>query len=153
MKTFLTKGGKIKLQEELRELQGPETKRLLTALEEARDKGDLSENAEYEAAKEAYEILQIRISKLESTLVNSSIIQKPTDISKVDFLTTVTVKDVKKGTQNSFTIVPENEIDLKTGKISMNSPIGKGLMNKKIGEVAKITIPSGMIEFEVLDIK
>ena len=151
MKTFLTKAGKKKIEDELHELRGPEMRSLLEALSEARDKGDLSENAEYDSAKDALNMLHIRISKLEDTLANSTLIQKPLDISKVDILTTVTVKEGKS--TKTFTIVPENEIDFKTGKISLNSPIGKGLMGKQIGDKTKITVPNGVIEYKIVDIK
>ena len=151
MKTFLTKAGKKKIEDELHELRGPEMRSLLEALSEARDKGDLSENAEYDSAKDALNMLHIRISKLEDTLANSTLIQKPLDISKVDILTTVTVKEGKS--TKTFTIVPENEIDFKAGKISLNSPIGKGLMGKQIGDKTKITVPNGVIEYKIVDIK
>lgn len=150
--TFLTKNGKKMIEDELKALKGPEMRRVLQSLADARDKGDLSENAEYEAAKAEHELLNIKIIKLEETLSNSTVIQKPADISKVAILTTVTVKD-NKGQQRDFTIVPENEIDLKSGKISMNSPIGKGLMGKQVGEKAKIIVPNGTLEFDIIEIK
>ena len=120
---------------------------------EARDKGDLSENAEYEAAKEAQGLLELKISKLEEILGNSRVIDpSKLDISKVGILSKVRVLNKKVNKEVTYTIVAEKEADLKKGKISIQSPIGKGLMGKKVGEVADVTVPAGVIPFEILEI-
>ena len=153
MKNVMTRDGRQKMQDELNFLRGPETRRLLEALSDARDKGDISENSEYEIAKEQLEMLQSKISKMESTIANSVIIDSNninTDV--VSVLTTVKVKNKKTKQEMKFTIVPENEIDLKSGKTSLNSPIGKGLIGKKVKEVAMVQTPNGIIELQVLDI-
>ena len=153
MKNVMTRDGRQKMQDELNFLRGPETRRLLEALSDARDQGDISENSEYEIAKEQLEMLQSKISKMESTIANSVIIDSNninTDV--VSVLTTVKVKNKKTKQEMKFTIVPENEIDLKSGKISLNSPIGKGLIGKKVKEVAMVQTPNGIIELQVLDI-
>ena len=123
------------------------------AIADARDKGDLSENAEYDAAKEAQGLLEMRISKLEETLANARIIdESQLDNSKVLVLSTVTIKNKVNGQEMTYTLVAESEADLKTGKISVNSPIGKGLLGKAVGDTAEIQIPNGKIEFEVVKI-
>jgi transcription elongation factor GreA len=123
------------------------------AIADARDKGDLSENAEYDAAKEAQGLLEMRISKLEETLSNARIIdESQLDNSKVLVLSTVTIKNRVNGQEMTYTLVAESEADLKTGKISVNSPIGKGLLGKAVGDTAEIQVPSGKIEFEVVKI-
>lgn len=121
---------------------------------EARDKGDLSENAEYDAAKDAQGLLELKISKLEETIRNAKIIdESKLDGSKILILSRVKLKNKKDGAVVTYTLVPENEADFKSGKISVDSPIGKGLLGKRIGEVAEIKVPSGMVlNFEVLEI-
>jgi transcription elongation factor GreA len=120
---------------------------------EARDKGDLSENAEYDAAKDAQGLMEMRISELEGLVGNARIKkQEDVDLSKVSILSTVKIKNLKNGMEVKYTLVSEKEADLKSGKISYESPIGKGLLNKKVGEVAEVKAPAGVMEFEVLDI-
>ena len=123
------------------------------AIAEARDKGDLSENAEYDAAKEAQGLLELRISKLEETYANARLIdESQLDTSKVLVLSTVKLKNQNNGAEMKYTLVAESEADLKTGKISVSSPIGKGLLGKKVGEIAEITIPNGVLKLEILEI-
>ena len=152
-KTILTVDGKKKLQEELHFLSTVEKTRLISELADARDRGGVAENTEYEIAKEEYEKLQSKIAKIEETLSNSTLVSKhDVDTSEVNILTTVKVLNVKINKEVSFTIVPENEIDIKQGKISPNSPIGAGLLGKKVGDVAGVTTPGGVIEFKILEI-
>lgn len=120
---------------------------------EARDKGDLSENAEYDAAKEAQGLLELKISKMEDTLSNARIVDETQlDTSKVLILCKVTIKNVKTGQKMTYSLVPENEADLKTGKLSVSSPIAKGLLGCKIGDHAEVTVPNGKMTFEILEI-
>ncbi len=120
---------------------------------EARDKGDLSENAEYDAAKDAQGLLELKISKLEEVVGNARVLDgSAIDLSKVSILSTVKIKNQQNGAQMTYTLVSEEEADLKSGKISVKSPIGKGLLGKKIGETAEVQAPAGTINFEVLDI-
>lgn len=152
-KTILTRSGRQKMQEELNSLRGPELRKHLEALSDARDKGDLSENAEYEIAKQQLEMLHSKIAKMEQVISNSVIIDSSNiDTSSVAILTTVKVRNKKSNQEMIFTIVPENEIDLKSGKISLNSPIGKGLIGKKPKEVAQIETPGGLIELQIISI-
>ena len=152
-KTILTRSGRQKMQEELNFLRGEETRRHLEALSDARDKGDISENSEYEIAKQQLEMLQAKIVKMEQVISNSVVIDSTNiDTSSVAILTTVKVKNKKSKQEMTFTIVPENEIDLKSGKISLNSPIGKGLIGKKPKEVAQIETPGGLIELQIISI-
>jgi len=153
-KTILTRDGRQKMQEELNFLRGSETRRLLDALSDSRrDNRDVSENSEYAIAKQQLEMLQSKIMKMEETISNSVIIDSSNiDTSSVSVLTTVKVKNKKSKQEMKFTIVPENEIDLKTGKISLNSPIGKGLIGKKVKEIAQIQTPGGLLELEIMEI-
>ena len=150
--TYLTREGYNKLKKELEKLleQRPQ---IAKQIAEARDKGDLSENAEYDAAKEAQGMLEMKISKLQETLSSAHIIdESQIDTSEVQMLTTVKLKNLKTGKEISYTIVNENESNLKEGKIAINTPIAKGLLGKKVGEKVKIQVPSGVLEFEILDI-
>ena len=123
------------------------------AIAEARDKGDLSENAEYDAAKEAQGLLELRIAKLEETLSGARLINEAElDTSKVLVLSTVEVKNNANGTQMAYTLVAQSEADLASGKISVDSPIGKGLLGKEVGDTATIQVPNGTIELEILSI-
>jgi transcription elongation factor GreA len=150
---YYTKEGLQKLKDELNQLKDVERPKASQAIADARDKGDLSENAEYDAAKEAQGLLEMRISKLEETLANARIIdESQLDNSKVLVLSTVTIKNKVNGQEMTYTLVAESEADLKTGKISVNSPIGKGLLGKAVGDTAEIQVPSGKIEFEVVKI-
>jgi transcription elongation factor GreA len=120
---------------------------------EARDKGDLSENAEYHAAKEAQGMLEMRISKLEELVRNARIIdESKLDVSKVLILSNVKIKNIKTGAMLNYTIVPESEADLKTGKISVNSPIAKGLLGKKVGDRTEIAVPAGILTLQIVEI-
>ncbi len=120
---------------------------------EARDKGDLSENAEYDAAKDAQGLLELKISKLEDVIANARILDESTiDLSKVSIYSKVKIKNLKNGMEMNYTLVSEEEADLKLGKISASSPIGKGLLGKSKGELAQINVPAGIIDFEVIEI-
>ena len=142
-----------KLRQELNQLKDVERPKASQAIAEARDKGDLSENAEYDAAKEAQGMLEMQIAKLENTLANARIInESELDTSKVLVLSTVEVKNTTNGATIKYTLVAQSEADLKSGKISVDSPIGKGLLGKEVGETATISVPNGTIEFEVLSI-
>jgi transcription elongation factor GreA len=150
---YFTPEGLKKLQEELNQLRNVERPRISQQIAEAREKGDLSENAEYDAAKDAQGLLELRISKLEEVIASARLLDdSKLDTSKVMVLTKVRIKNRKTGQELTYTLVAENEADLKAGKISVTSPIGKGLLGKKIGETAQIEVPSGKMEFEVLDI-
>ena len=145
--------GLKKLKEELNHLKDVERPKASNAIAEARDKGDLSENAEYDAAKEAQGMLEMRISKLEETLSNARVIdESQLDNSKVLVLSKVKIKNQVNNMIVDYTIVADGEADLLKGKISVNSPIGKGLLGKSVGEIAKINVPSGIINFQVLEI-
>jgi transcription elongation factor GreA len=150
---YYTKEGLEKLRKELNELKDIERPKASQAIAEARDKGDLSENAEYDAAKEAQGLLEMRISKLEETLANARIIdESQLDTSKVLVLSTVKLLNKVNKQNMTFTLVAESEADLKSGKISVNSPIGKGLLGKTVGDVAEIQVPNGVLQLEVLEI-
>ncbi len=150
---YFTEEGLQKLRDELEYLTKVERRNITQAIAEARDKGDLSENAEYDAAKEAQGLLELKISKLKDLISKARIIdESKIDKSKVLILSTVKVKNVKNGMEVSYTLVPEKEADLKTGKISVNSPIAKGLLGKSVGEKTSISIPAGNIELEILEV-
>jgi transcription elongation factor GreA len=151
--SYFTEEGLKKLKEELHHLKVHERSSISKQIAEARDKGDLSENAEYDAAKEAQGLLELRISKLEEILSNARLIDESTlDMSKALILSKVKIRNVSTGATMSYTLVAENEADLKAGKISVDSPIGKGLLGKKVGEIADITVPSGIMKFELVEI-
>ena len=151
--SYYTEEGLQKLKDELRELKSKGRQDIARQIAEARDKGDLSENAEYDAAKDAQGLLELKISKLETLVGNARVIKEDqVDTSKVSILSTVKIKNVKNGATMKYTLVSEEEADLKTGKISVQSPIGQGLLGKKVGEVANVTAPAGEIQFEVLEI-
>ena len=151
--SYYTEEGLQKLRAELDKLRDIERPKASQAIAEARDKGDLSENAEYDAAKEAQGMLEMQIAKLENTLANARIInESELDTSKVLVLSTVEVKNKANGSQMKYTLVAQSEADLKSGKISVDSPIGKGLLGKKVGDIAVITVPNGNIELEIVSI-
>ena len=151
--SYYTAEGLKKLKDELNHLKDVERPNASNAIAEARDKGDLSENAEYDAAKEAQGMLEMRISKLEETLSNARVIdESQLDNSKVLVLSKVKIKNQVNNMIVDYTIVADGEADLLKGKISVNSPIGKGLLGKSVGEIAKINVPSGIINFQVLEI-
>ena len=150
---YMTKEGYEKFKGELDELKTDERRRIAKAIAEAREKGDLSENAEYDAAKEAQGLLEAKINEMEKVMANVRILKEnEIDTSKVSILSNVTIKNVKTKKELTYKIVSESEADLKAKKISVGSPIGKGLLGKSIGEVAVITTPRGSQEFEVLNI-
>ena len=151
--SYYTEEGLKKLRQELNQLKDVERPKASQAIAEAREKGDLSENAEYDAAKEAQGMLEMQIAKLENTLANARIInESELDTSKVLVLSTVEVKNTTNGATMKYTLVAQSEADLKSGKISVDSPIGKGLLGKEVGETATISVPNGTIVFEVLSI-
>ncbi|SNS81621.1 transcription elongation factor GreA [Ekhidna lutea] len=150
---YYTKEGLDKLKAELNELKTKGRADMAKQIAEARDKGDLSENAEYDAAKEAQGLLELKISKLETVVGDARVIDESTiDTSKVSILSTVKIKNKKTKMEVKYQLVAEEEADLKNGKISVQSPIGKGLLGKKKGEKAVIKVPAGDMEFEILDI-
>lgn len=151
--TYLTQAGYDKLKKELEELKSTGRQEAASAIAEARDKGDLSENAEYDAAKEAQGLLELRISELETVFANARIIdESQLDDSKVAILANVTIKNKKNGKQMTYKLVSESEADPKLMRISVSSPIGQGLLGKTKGEMATIQTPGGQMEFEVVDI-
>ena len=151
--SYYTAEGLKKLREELEHLKSIERPKASQAIADARDKGDLSENAEYDAAKEAQGLLEMRISKMEEVVSNARLIdESQLDVSKVLVLSTVKIKNQTNGMEMTYTLVAESEADLKTGKISVTSPIGKGLLGKSVGEIAEINVPNGVLKFEVLEI-
>lgn len=154
MATYVTKDGLEKMKTELEQLETVERPKITQQIAEARDKGDLSENAEYDAAKEAQGMLEMKISKLKDAISTSKVIdESQLDISKVSILTTVRLKNMATKQEQTFTLVPDNESDLKAGKISVNTPIAKGLLGKVVGENAEIVLPNGnKLSFEVLEI-
>ena len=152
--SYYTKEGLKKLKDELSQLKDIERPKASNAIAEARDKGDLSENAEYDAAKEAQGMLEMKISKLEAVLSNARLIdESQLDLSKVLVLSKVTIKNLNNQMQLKYTLVAESEADLKSGKISFSSPIGKGLLGKKVGEIAEVVVPNGTIKFEIISIE
>ena len=154
MATYVTNEGLEKMKVELEQLERVERPKVTQQIAEARDKGDLSENAEYDAAKEAQGMLEMKISKLKDMIANSKVIDEALlDTSKVSILTTVKLKNNATNQEQVFTLVPDNESDIKSGKISVNTPIAKGLLGKVVGEVAEIALPNGnKLSFEVLEI-
>ena len=151
--SYYTAEGLKKLRDELNQLKDIERPKASQAIAEARDKGDLSENAEYDAAKEAQGLLEMRISKLEETLANARLIdESQLDTSKVLVHSTVKIKNQQNGMEMTYKLVAQSEADLKTGKISVDSPIGKGLLGCEVGDVAEIQVPNGIMKFEVIEI-
>jgi transcription elongation factor GreA len=152
--SYYTAEGLKKLREELNHLKDVERPRASQAIGEARDKGDLSENAEYDAAKEAQGMLEMKISKMEETLANARIIdESQLDVSKVLVLSKVRIKNLANNMEMNYTLVAESEADLKSGKISVSSPIGRGLLGKEVGDIAEVSVPNGKIQFEILSIE
>ncbi|WP_434981020.1 transcription elongation factor GreA [Daejeonia sp. YH14] len=151
---YVTKEGLERMKAELEQLETIERPKITQQIAEARDKGDLSENAEYDAAKEAQGMLEMKISKLKDAIASSKVINEAQlDSSKVSILMTVRLKNNATGKEQKFTLVPDNESDLKSGKISVNTPIAKGLLGKAVGDTADIVLPNGnKLSFEVLEI-
>lgn len=150
---YYTKEGLQKLKDELEHLISKERPSISQQIAEARDKGDLSENAEYDAAKNAQGLLELKIAKLQEVISNARIIdESKMDTSKVLLLSKVTLKNLKNNAKMTYTLVPEKEANLKQGKISVSSPIAKGLLGKKVGDKAEIKVPAGILEFEIINI-
>lgn len=151
--SYITEEGFQKLKSELDQLVSVERPAISRMIAEARDKGDLSENAEYDAAKEAQGLLEARIRRLEDLIVNSRIIdESKIDTSSVQILNKVKIKNIKTGAIMTYTLVSETEANLKEGKIAVNTPIGKGLLGKVKGDVVEIAVPAGKVSFEILEI-
>lgn len=151
--TYMTAEGLQKLKEELQFLEGTERPRVIAAIAEARDKGDLSENAEYDAAKEEQGVLESKIAHLKAKIVDARIIDdKDISTDEVQILTRVRVKNKKNGAEKTYQIVTEGEANIMEGKIAITTPIAKGLLGKKVGDVAAVQVPAGIMELEVLEI-
>ncbi len=151
--TYLTQDGYDRLKLELDELKSTGRKEVAMAIAEAREKGDLSENAEYDAAKDAQGMLELRINDLEKTLMNVRVIDATqVDTSKVVLLTNVTIENLKTGKEVTYQLVSESEADLKEKRISASSPIGQGLLGKTVGEIAQVDTPAGKVEFRIKNI-
>ena len=151
--SYITEEGLAKLKKELEQLVSVERPAISQQIAEARDKGDLSENAEYDAAKEAQGLLEMKIAKLEDVIANSRIIdESKIDTSKVQILNKVRIKNQNNNQTVEYTIVSASEADLKSGKISVETPIAKGLLGKKVGDVVDISVPSGQMSFEIMEI-
>ena len=150
---YYTDEGLKRLKDELHQLETVERKKCTAAVAEAREKGDLSENAEYDAAREAQALLEVKIAKLKDVLVSARLVDETQlDLNKVSILTTVKIKNLKNNAIMSYTLVAESEADLKSGKISVDSPIGRGLLGKKVGDKVEISVPAGIIPFQVVSI-
>ncbi|KUF45421.1 transcription elongation factor GreA [Myroides marinus] len=151
--SYYTAEGLKKLKDELEQLKSVERPRASQAIADARDKGDLSENAEYDAAKEAQGLLELKIAKVEEVVANARLIdESQLDTSKALVLSKVKIKNQANGMEITYTLVAESEADLKAGKISVTSPIGRGLLGKSVGDVAEIQVPNGTMKFELLEI-
>ncbi|WP_116789768.1 transcription elongation factor GreA [Flavobacterium psychrotrophum] len=151
--SYYTAEGLKKLREELDQLKSVERPKASAAIAEARDKGDLSENAEYDAAKEAQGLLELKIAKTEELVANARLIDETQlDLSKALVHSKVKIKNQANGMEMTYTLVAESEADLKAGKISVTSPIGRGLLGKSVGETAEITVPNGTLKFDVLEL-
>lgn len=151
--TYLTREGYDKLKKKLDDLKGKGRSEMAAAIQEAREKGDLSENAEYDAAKDRQGLLEMEISKLENVFAGARVLDTANlDKEKVYLLSTVRLKNLNSGKEVQYTIVAEQEADFKAGKISMKSPVGSALLGKRLGEIAEAAVPTGVVRFEVLEI-
>ena len=151
--TYMTEEGLRKLKEGLKALESVQRPEISRQIAEARDKGDLSENAEYDAAKEAQGMLEGKIAQLKSLIASARLIDESTiGTDKVQIMNRVTLKNLKTKKLMTYTLVSENEADLKNAKIAVNTPIAQGLMGKKVGDVAEITVPSGKLTLEIIEI-
>ncbi len=151
--SYYTETGLQKLRDELQTLKTKGRAEMARQIAEARDKGDLSENAEYDAAKDAQGLLELKIAKLEEVLASARVLDESNiDASKVSILSTVKIKNKQNGATMTYTLVSQEEADLKTGKISVKSPIGQGLLGKQVGDTAEVVAPSGKITFEIVEI-
>lgn len=152
-KVYLTEEGLEKLKRELEELRTVQRPDISKQIAEARDKGDLSENAEYAAAKEAQGMLELKISRIEDKIANSRLIDESRiDTSSVQVLNKVKIKNKNNGSVMEYLLVPESEADLKAAKLAVNSPIAKGLLGKQVGDVVEVKVPSGVVSFEIINI-
>ena len=150
---YMTEDGYKKLADEIAQMEAVDRKAIFAQIAEARDKGDLSENAEYDAAKEAQGMLEMKIAQMKETLANARIIdESKLKTDSVQILNTVRVKNLANKQEMTYTLVSENEANIREGKLAINTPIGKGLLGKKIGEVAEINVPAGLMRFEVVSI-
>ncbi len=151
--TYMTEEGYDKLKEEINLLETIERPRISKQIAEARDKGDLSENAEYDAAKDAQGMLEAKIAQLKGLMANARLIDKNSiGTDTVQILNKVTIKNIKNNQQMTYTLVAESEANLKENKIAINTPIAQGLMGKKVGDIAEINVPNGIVSFEIVDI-
>ncbi|MBI9055275.1 MAG: transcription elongation factor GreA [Bacteroidales bacterium] len=151
--SYVTEKGLERLMKELEQLVTIERPKISQEIAEARDKGDLSENAEYDAAKEAQGLLELKISKLKDSLANSRVLdQSKLDTSTVQILNKVKIKNIKTGAVMEYTIVSDSEANLREHKMSINTPIAKGLLGKKVGDVTEVDVPNGKMEFEIIEI-
>ncbi|MEQ6123661.1 transcription elongation factor GreA [Pseudotenacibaculum sp. MALMAid0570] len=151
--SYYTPEGLKKLKDELAHLEQVERPRVSQEIADARDKGDLSENAEYHAAKEEQSLLETKIAKLKNVVANARIIdESQLDTSKILIHSTIKIKNTANGMEFTYTLVADSESDVRNGKLSVNSPIGKGLLGKEVGDVAEIQVPNGMMSFEVVEI-
>ena len=151
--SYITEEGLQKLKHELENLVGVERPAISKLIAEARDKGDLSENAEYEAAKEAQGMLEMKISKLKDAIANSRIIDgSKLDTERIQLLNKIKIRNTKNNSTMEYTIVSDSEADLKNGKIAVSTPIARGLIGKKVGDKVEIKVPSGIIPFEIIEI-
>ncbi|MCQ2214707.1 MAG: transcription elongation factor GreA [Bacteroidales bacterium] len=154
MANFVTAEGLKKMKEELARLEGEERPKVIQQIAEARDKGDLSENAEYDAAKEAQSHLETKIAQLKLQIAESRVLDaSKIDTTQVQILTKVTIKNIKNNAQMAYSIVPESEANLKAGKIAVSTPIAQGLLGKKVGEKADVKVPAGVMTFEIVKIE
>ena len=150
---YMTEDGYKKLADEIAQMEAVDRKAISAQIAEARDKGDLSENAEYDAAKEAQGMLEMKIAQMKETLANARIIdESKLKTDSVQILNTVRVKNLANKQEMTYTLVSENEATIREGKLAINTPMGKGLLGKKIGEVAEINVPAGLMRFEVVSI-
>ncbi len=151
--SFYSQEGLDKLRDELKQLTSVERKKISEQIAEARDKGDLSENAEYDAAKEAQGLLELKISKLQALIANARIIdESKIDVSKVLLFTKVSILNMKTNTKMTYTLVPETEADLKAGKLSVTSPIAQSLLGKEVNSIVQVQAPAGVIDFKIIEI-
>lgn len=151
--SYMSQEGYDRLKAELEQLKSEERQKAASQIAEAREKGDLSENAEYDAAKEAQGLLELKISQMEAVMASARVIrEEDLDASTVVILSTVKIKQLKSGKEFEYTLVSESEANLRTKKISVTSPIGKGLLGKAVGDITEVETPGGKMEFEILDI-
>lgn len=154
MANYVTAEGLKKMKEELARLEGEERPKVIQQIAEARDKGDLSENAEYDAAKEAQSHLETKIAQLKLQIAESRVLDaSKIDTTQVQILTKVTIKNTKNNAQMAYSIVPESEANLKAGKIAVSTPIAQGLIGKKVGDMAEVKVPAGVMTFEIVKIE